>query len=119
MSAVARIAGGAEQDFPQSRELIEMLPKPEVSLQRGKESFFDLGQGRITADGLPSEREAGPDHRFLPHHLPGNIVITAAGGDAAAGHLAGVVKDDCLSGSRAEINADMDPQCTHGFAPAR
>ena len=109
MSAVAGIVGGAEQRFPQSRELIEMLPKSEVSLQRGKESFLDLSQSRITGDRLPSERETGADQSFLPHHLAGDIVIAAAVGDAAADHLAGVVQDDCLGGSRAEVDADIDP----------
>jgi len=107
MSGVAGIVGGAEQCFPQSRELIEMLTKPEVSLQRGKESFPDLSQRRITGDCLLGERETGADQSFLPHYLAGDIVIAAAVGDAAADHLAGVVQDDCLGGSRAQVNADI------------
>src|ERR1035438_4414356 len=103
MSLVASIVGGAEQCFPQSRELIQVLPKSKVSLQRGKESFLDLGQGWIAGDRLPGERETSADHGFLPHHLTGDIVIAAAVGDAAANHLAGVVQDDRLGGSRAKI----------------
>src|ERR1019366_2429190 len=109
MSAVAGIVGGAEQCFPQARELIEVLAKSEVSLQRGKESLLDLGQGRITRDRLPGEREASADHSFLPHHLTGNIVIAATVGNAAANHLADVVEDDCLGGGRAEVDADIGP----------
>src|ERR1017187_3189152 len=109
MSVVARIVGGAEQCFPQARELIEVLAKSEVSLQRGKESLLDLGQGRITRDRLAGEREASADHGFLPHHLTGNIVIAAAVSNAAANPPAGVVKHDCLGGSRAKIDADIGP----------
>ena len=109
MSAVAGIAGGAEQCFAQSRELIEVLPESEVSLQGGKERLLDLGQGRITGDRLPGERETGADHGFLTHHLTGDIIIAAAVGDAAANHLAGVVQDDRLGGGRAEIDADIGP----------
>src|SRR5271167_1088166 len=109
MSAVAEIASGAEQRFPQSRKLIEMLPESEVSLQRGKESLLDLSQDRIAGNRLLRERETGADHGFLPHHLAGDIVIAAAVGDAAANHVARVVQDDCLGGRRAEINADIGP----------
>jgi hypothetical protein len=91
MSAVAGIVSGVKQRFPQSRELIKMLPKSEVSLQRGKERLLDLRQSRIASDCLPSECETGTDQSFLPHHLAGNIVIAPAVGDAATDYLAGVV----------------------------
>src|SRR5208283_5209134 len=108
MSVAAGIVGSAEQRFPQSRELIEMLPNSEASLQRGKESFLDLSQIWIAADRPPSERETGADQSFLPHHLAGDIVIAAAVGDAAADHLAGVVQHDRLSRGGAEVDANID-----------
>src|ERR1019366_3278535 len=119
MNAMAGIAGSAEQRFPKSRELIEMLSKSEVPLQSGQESLFDLSEIWISGDRLSSERETRADQSFLPYHLAGDIVIAAAIGDAAADHLAGVVQDDCLGGGRAEVDADIDPESVHAFTPVR
>jgi hypothetical protein len=88
---------------------VEVLAAPKIQLQRGKESFLDLSQSWITGDRLASEREASADQSFPPHHLAGDIVIAATVGYAAADHLASVVEDDSLSGSRAEVNADIGP----------